>query len=335
MTRPQIICAVAVLTVFSFTGVTHSKDASAPTLALPIDCTIGKDCWVQNLVDFNLKDGAWQDPYCGTATFDKHKGTDIRVPFVKDLKPGIEILAMADGEVMGLRRNMPDVLAQNADDVRRIQGKECGNGAILRHANGWTTQYCHLKQDSISIGKGDRVKRGQAIGLMGLSGHTTFPHIHVTVRKGKMVVDPLTGRNQNDACSPEASFAASLWDEKALQGMTGASTTILGAGFSGNVVNNSDVLTGTMATPTLAGPLIFWAHLINLRIDDRIDLRIRDDNGIYVETNGKPLKAPHAAYTAYTGRKRALTKGNTYRGEIVLWRDGKIIQTVISDPISF
>ncbi|MFD0916705.1 M23 family metallopeptidase [Pseudahrensia aquimaris] len=339
MTRSQIfpktIMPLLAASLFGLSLSASAKDTTAPSLSLPIDCTIGKDCWVQNLVDFNLADGTWQDPYCGTATFDKHKGTDIRVPFVKDLDRNIPILAMADGEVVGLRRDMEDFLVQNADDVRKIQGKECGNGAILLHANGWTTQYCHLKKDSVNVKKGDKLKRGDAIGIMGLSGHTTFPHIHVTVRKGKSVIDPMTGKNQTDQCSPQESIAASLWDAKAREGMTGASSAILGTGFAGEVVKSGNVLTGEMKTPQQAGPLVFWAYLINLRPNDRIDLRIMDNNGTYVETLGKPLKGPLASYTAYTGRKRALERGNTYRGEAVLWRNGQVIQTVQSEPIKF
>ncbi len=61
-------------------------------------------------------------------------------------------------------------------------GKECGNGIFIEHAEGWSTQLCHLRKDSITVKKGDTVKVGQKIAEVGLSGVSDHPQVSLTVR---------------------------------------------------------------------------------------------------------------------------------------------------------
>jgi len=45
--------------------------------------------------------------------------------------------------------------------------------------------YAHLQPGSLKVKKGDAVKKGQAIALLGNSGNTTGPHLHFHVIHGK------------------------------------------------------------------------------------------------------------------------------------------------------
>ena len=67
---------------------------------------------------------------------------------------------------------------------------------MIAHDQGWETQYCHLKQGSISVKVGDTVQVGDVLGKIGLSGRTQFPHVHVSVRHNRNHIDPFapTGR---------------------------------------------------------------------------------------------------------------------------------------------
>ncbi len=60
----------------------------------------------------------------------------------------------------------------------------CGrfaNYIVVLHDDGTTGEYYHLRRDGALVAPGDRVERGQQIGLSGNTGHTTMPHLHFAV----------------------------------------------------------------------------------------------------------------------------------------------------------
>jgi murein DD-endopeptidase MepM/ murein hydrolase activator NlpD len=50
--------------------------------------------------------------------------------------------------------------------------------------------YGHLNP-TISVREGDSVVAGQVVGLVGLTGHTTGPHLHFAIYTSGVPVDPL------------------------------------------------------------------------------------------------------------------------------------------------
>jgi murein DD-endopeptidase MepM/ murein hydrolase activator NlpD len=54
-----------------------------------------------------------------------------------------------------------------------------GKWIAIDHGNGLVTLYGHMSLQKVS--KGDSVKRGGVIGLMGSTGYSTGPHVHFTV----------------------------------------------------------------------------------------------------------------------------------------------------------
>lgn len=67
--------------------------------------------------------------------------------------------------------------------------KGFGQLILLRHRNGWITAYAH--NSSLLVGKGQAVKRGQAIARVGTSGGVNRPQLHFEMRKGARAVNPV------------------------------------------------------------------------------------------------------------------------------------------------
>ena len=61
---------------------------------------------------------------------------------------------------------------------------------VVGHSNGYETVYAHLKPIR-KVRAGQRVTRGDVIGLIGMSGTTSGPHVHWEVKTGRTTVNPL------------------------------------------------------------------------------------------------------------------------------------------------
>ena len=55
------------------------------------------------------------------------------------------------------------------------------NYVVIRHDNGDESDYAHLAYRSVRVNIGQRVRRGQIIGLSGQTGYATYPHLHFGV----------------------------------------------------------------------------------------------------------------------------------------------------------
>lgn len=96
-----------------------------------------------------------------------HTGVDIAAPL------GTPVMAAADGLVVAVGHTNIGY----------------GNFVIIAHGGGVATLYGHLLQTTANVG--DRVVRGQMIGLEGSTGFSTGPHVHFELRVNDQVVDPM------------------------------------------------------------------------------------------------------------------------------------------------
>ena len=318
-------------------GIEPSSAQQGPRFDLPINCAGEIPCFVQNLVDMDIGPGI-QDPFCNAATFEKHKGTDIRLPNIKDMQRWGDIIAMADGVVTATRSSMPDHLWETDADQKRFKGKECGNGVAINHGriagSEYSTQYCHMARGSITVRSGDRVKRGDKVGRMGLSGATQFPHIHFSIRRNGKVVDPFTGQPQGVNCQ-NIDTSTTLFTAPALKRLKAEGFhNVIEDGFANGPVDGKQILIGNIQPPTQAGPFVYFAKFINLKKGDFIRLNILGPNGEYARSQTKPLNRKKSTFTAYVGRKKPPSPG-LYRGKAELIRNGKVIMSHTSKVKSF
>lgn len=96
---------------------------------------------------------------------------------------GTPVAAPGDGVVLAAVSSESDndkahpwhpELEKILENVHRIGG----NYVLIDHGNGEYSWLGHMKQGSVSVKAGDRVKRGQVIGAVGASGDALFPHLH-------------------------------------------------------------------------------------------------------------------------------------------------------------
>lgn len=69
------------------------------------------------------------------------------------------------------------------------KGKREGSSVTIDHKNGYVTVYSHLGK--IKVRKGQKVKKGDVIGQVGMTGMTFAPHLHYEVRYNGKVMDPM------------------------------------------------------------------------------------------------------------------------------------------------
>lgn len=149
------------------------------------------------------------DYACGVDTYDtssgyNHKGTDILLaPFQWN---------KMDNDEVAVQAAAPGVIVYKQDGQ---YDRSCGftgqpwNAVYIRHGDGSTAWYGHLKSGSVTAkGVGESVAVGERLGLVGSSGNSSTPHLHFELydRDGKLV-DPFAG-----ACN--ATTANSWWIEQ-------------------------------------------------------------------------------------------------------------------------
>lgn len=94
-----------------------------------------------------------------------HYGLDIAA------ETGTKIKAFADGTV--------DYVGES---------EAYGNYTRLKHADGVTSFYAHCSK--LLVQKGQKVKKGDVIALVGATGHVTGPHLHLEIKKDGVFLNP-------------------------------------------------------------------------------------------------------------------------------------------------
>jgi Peptidase family M23 len=118
---------------------------------------------------------------------------------------GREVIAPADGEVVYARNDVPDqprpgtvdrsIYMNMSDPSYAIPG----NHVLLNHGNSEYSSLGHMRYGSVPVKTGDRVKRGDVVGLVGSAGSSELPHLHYQLTDGAhlFLADGLPSRFEN------------------------------------------------------------------------------------------------------------------------------------------
>jgi len=298
-----------------------------PRLSFPIACKIGETCEIQNYVDRDPGPGA-KDYRCGSRTYQAHGGVDIRIADMAAQRAGVAVLAAAPGKVSRLRDGVADISVK-ATNAPGAAGQECGNGVVVDHGGGWETQYCHLARGSVTVKAGDTVAAGQAIARVGLSGNTEYPHLHITVRRAGVMVDPFAPSAAPGACDANATASAGLWNAQAAAQMSYKTGAVLNVGFAAAPVDMPAVEERRIV-PAAAGAaaLVAYVRAIDLDQGDEQALVVTGPNGaVLAETKIPALDHSKAQYLIYVGRKRPAAgwSPGVYKGVYTASRGGRTV----------
>jgi murein DD-endopeptidase MepM/ murein hydrolase activator NlpD len=296
------LSAIAVGLATSSTLSPASADGSF-TLSWPVACVLGQTCFVQNFVDHDSSDAA-RDFRCGPRTYNGHDGTDIRLPDAQAEQSSAAVLAAAAGRVLRTRDGVSDVSIRLTGRAA-VAGKECGNGMVIDHGQGWSTQYCHLRKGSIVVAPGAVVKAGTPLGKVGLSGETEVPHLHLTVRHNGLVVDPFAYDQPTDACSG----GHSLWAENNPGSFAYNEREIINFGFAGAVATMENIESGVLRRQKPdpgSEQLVAYVRAIGLRKGDVQIISVRLPGGEpFSESRFPALDSDKAEFFVSTGRRRS------------------------------
>ncbi len=281
---------------------TIAASAGAPQLVMPLACEVGRSCAIQQYVDHDASSGA-RDYRCGTLTYDGHNGTDFRLPTTAMQRAGIEVLAAAAGQVLRTRDGMSDAPPAAPADPSASR-RACGNGVVLSHGDGWETQYCHLAKGSVRVRPGEWVLAGHAIGRVGLSGRTEFPHLHLTVRHQGQVVDPFAHGAAEGSCDG----GVSLWSPSFRNALAYRARAVLNVGFADGPVTMEKIESGETDGShysTEAPALVAFVRTIGLKAGDVQRLSVKAPDGrLIVDKTEEPLDRNKAQTMLFAGQKR-------------------------------
>jgi murein DD-endopeptidase MepM/ murein hydrolase activator NlpD len=286
---PWVIAGVAVLAAATLGGVALFRRGAPPkaalSLDLPLDCTVGQDCLVQNYVDEDPGPG-FKDYTCGPQGYNGHDGTDIRIPTMADMRRGVVVKAAAAGVVLRIRDEVPDT-GIPPEGVDGLKGMTAGNAVVIDHGGGWQTLYGHLKRGSVRVKPGDRVERGQALGQVGLSGNTQFPHLHLTVHKIEpgqppRPVDPFVGESPIGKCGGDR---RPLWSPAASAALAYRPASVFAAGFSDGLPEMDKAVDGAYLVPLPGDPgaIVAWGLIQGVRLGDHVRARFEGPGGMQAE----------------------------------------------------
>jgi murein DD-endopeptidase len=305
-----------------------NSTSTALKFDLPIKCNLGKDCFVLLYSDRDPGPEA-VDFGCGRMTYDGHTGTDFAIPDESIMRQGVPVLAAADGKVLRVRDGVVD---RKTNDIKNpdIAGKECGNGALIDHGQGWETQYCHMRQGSVVVKPGTQVKSGTVLGFVGQSGAASFPHVHFETRYQGKPVDPFLGPEAQIERSPGCKVPAnSMWNPNISYVPTG----LMNNGFADRIPKMEDAEQGKFSDvklPANADAIVFWTRTYGVAKDDVERVRLIAPNGTVVANSEKKLEKPSRTWFSYIGKRnksQSLATG-TWRGEYQLLRANKVLVDV-------
>ncbi|MCZ4280362.1 M23 family metallopeptidase [Kiloniella laminariae] len=297
----------------------------APLISFPVVCDTSKDCFIQHYFDYDPGPEAL-DHTCGILTYNGHQGIDIRVSSPEWMGKGFPVIAAAKGRVELIKDGVPD-RAFSQDEIRSSRGlaPKPNNTVIINHGDGWRTHYGHMRQGSVIVKAGQEVSQGALLGLVGLSGSTSFPHLHFHLSHKGKIIDPFTGLTGSEGCEAAAE-GRSYWSADANAKLGYKNGGIFKTGFSDHSPNIEELESKDIEInqyPPGTNEFYFWVNLWGIRKGDLEEFRVRlPDGDTYLRNDSIKSNVVLGLRSFYYSRNIPLPTG-TYHINYKLRRPGK------------
>ena len=205
--NPNLIRPGQSLRVPSQRGILHTveKKQTLEDIARQYEVTL------QNIIDANIIEDA-DVIYQGTALFIPNAkiskklrtnllGKNTTPRFIKPVQgrisdgfgyrihPVLDRRALHQGIDIAAPHGAPVRAATSGRVIYSGRRGSYGKLVIIDHENGFETRYAHNSE--LKVKKGQRVRRGQIIALVGATGRTKGTHLHFEIRVNGKAVDPL------------------------------------------------------------------------------------------------------------------------------------------------
>jgi murein DD-endopeptidase MepM/ murein hydrolase activator NlpD len=288
-------------------GLALPKAGAQPRFRWPLRSARGYYGPVFSRVSFHVDHdaafpGVLRDFNCGTRTYDRdtgynHQGTDISiVPDPWNLMDSgrIEIVAAAEGTIL--------TRTDGNFDRNCTFGGTQWNAVYVQHDDGSIAWYGHMRNGSTTPKSvGERVAAGEYLGLVGSSGNSTGPHLHLEVYDAeRRLIDPFAG-----TCN--ARNAESWWESQpayqstAVMALTTATAapTFATCGTDGRV---QDTGSFNPRSAFASGDTVWLvANLRDVPVGTRVTYTLRDPSGAaWSQFDGSPASQAFNSVVAWT-----------------------------------
>ena len=162
-----VVALLLGFTVFKF-GIPSPQVPQSSTATSSETVTLGKDApkfIYPHSTPYPISSGFGMREHPVTGGQKMHNGIDFSAP------SGANILAVADGQV------------SFAGDMGG-----CGNAVEINHSGGYLSKYCHALK--VLVQKGQAVKAGTPIAIVGTTGTSTGNHLHLGIKLNGQYIDP-------------------------------------------------------------------------------------------------------------------------------------------------
>lgn len=293
------------LAIITFFSTFISFNAYAIELRFPVACQLMKNCWVTRHVDLNKRSGSVEDYMCGQKTIDGAKSTHISLANKLSAEQNVPVVASYAGKIT----------------TARNVGGFCGVRIVIEHEGGWESSYCHLNPRTINVQEGQHVRTGQALGTIGMSGQSNWPHLSYALLRNGMVFDPFSGKTALEGCSLDSQ---TLWSGGINPLYEPAQVTNIGFNFG--AIKSNEILNGTIKNATVMRAdtphIALWAMITNVRKGDNIVMKIVEPSGRILEQSDFIANNDHEHYPIYLSkfRQKFTWEDGQYKGVVTLSR---------------
>ncbi len=223
-------------------------------LDVPLPGENGKDWVIHHYYD--VSEGESIDYMGGHKTYPGHRAVDFDSASFEQMDNNMPILAAAPGVVVKIVENV-------VEDRNRHSGRPPANVVWVKHDNGLTIRYAHLKYNSVPVILNQVIHTGDVLGVIGSSGTSSFPHLHMSIFD-----DDINGYDP---------FSLKLWRDPPLYELPVSSMDIVYA--EGDSLDLLDPPTTDMTKTLVNSPIVVGLNLANGMDGDYFSVQLIDPDG--------------------------------------------------------